>query len=88
MTELEKLVEMYAGVKLPDGAITATTDKDGTRIHVTEELFRSDPAVWHCTVIDRPHSKKFPYEMQCTYDGADHSKVTILCITEKQPLAK
>jgi len=88
MTELEKLVEMYAGVKLPDGVMGSSTDKDGTKIHVTEELFRSDPAVWHCTVTERQHSKKFPYEMSCTYDGPGHSKVTILCLSEKQPLAK
>jgi len=88
MTELEKLVELYAGVQIPSGIISASTDNDGTRIHVTEELFRSDPAVWHCTVKARLRGTKFPYEMSCTYDGPDHSKVTILCISEKQPLAK
>ena len=88
MTELEKLVEMYAGVKLPDDVMNASTDKDGTRIHVTEELFRSDPAVWHCTVTERQHCKKFPYEMSCTYGIAGKPKVTIFCITDKQPLAK
>jgi len=84
MTELEKLVEMYAGVKLPDGVMGSSTDKDGTKIHVTEELFRSDPAVWHCTTKER-ENRAVRYELSCTYDGAGHSKVTIFCLTAKLP---
>ena len=87
MTELEKLVELLAQLTLGDGIMYITVDERGARIQVTEELFRSDSAVWHCTVKERD-SRKHPYEMSCTYDGADHSKVTIFCITDKQPLAK
>ena len=84
MTELEKLVELLAQLTLGDDIMYLSVDERGARIQVTEKLFRSDPAIWHCTTKER-ENRAVRYELSCTYDGADHSKVTIFCLTAKLP---